>query len=135
MPKLTTAMKKQLRLLVVEDSEDDFEQLTRELTRSEYQTIIERVDSQDAMAKALERPWDGVSSDFVIPGFGGRRALTLLKEKNLDIPFIVVSGTVGEETLIEMMKAGAHDILQKDKLRRLVPIIEREIREAVMRQE
>jgi len=124
-------MSKPLRVLIVEDSEDDTLLLVNELERGGYDTTFERVETAEAMTAALEKQeWDIIISDYRMPRFSGPAALALFKETGLDLPFIVVSGTVGEETAVATMKAGAHDYLMKDRLTRLVPAIERELYEA-----
>src|SRR6266446_5162809 len=123
-----------LSILVVEDSKDDAELLLREIRRGGYDPDYERVDSSAAMADALERrPWDLVISDYVMPGFGGHEALALFKQKGLDVPFIVVSGHIGEDIAVAAMQAGADDYLMKDRLARLVPAIERALAQAETR--
>ena len=123
-----------LRVLSVEDSEDDALLLLRELRRGGLEPVFTRVDTPKAMAETLDKqPWDVVISDYAMPHFSGRDALALLKESGLDLPFIVVSGAIGEETAVEMMHAGAHDYIMKGNLARLVPAIERELREAEVR--
>ncbi len=125
-----------VRVLVVEDSETDVLLLLREFKRGGCEVISERVDNVETMKAALDRQdWDIVISDYYMPQFTGLEALSLLKEKGLDLPFIVVSGAIGEETAVEAMKAGAHDYIMKDKLARLVPAVEREVREAKVRRE
>jgi PAS domain S-box-containing protein/putative nucleotidyltransferase with HDIG domain len=125
-----------LRVLIVEDSEDDADLLLHELKRGGYNPIFERVDSRKQMVGALEtKEWDLILSDFAMPGFSGHAALDIWKEKELDIPFIVISGTIGEETAVVMMKAGVSDYLMKQNLTRLNAAIDRELREASMRRE
>jgi len=125
-----------LRLLLVEDSENDAMLLVRELTRAGFELVVERVETAHAMQAALDRqPWDIVLGDYSMPQFGGAAALALLRERGLDVPFIIVSGTIGEERAVAAMKAGASDYVPKDKLKRLVPVIERELREAAGRRE
>jgi signal transduction histidine kinase len=119
-----------LRVLLVEDSEDDALLIARELRRGDYAPAIERVETESAMKAALADPWDVVISDYSLPRFSGPAALSLLKATELDIPFIVVSGAIGEEVAVAAMKAGAHDYLMKGNLARLVPAIQRELREA-----
>jgi len=120
-----------LRVLIVEDSEDDADLLLRELRRGGYAPAFERVDTPGAMRAALDRnSWDIVLSDFSLPQFSGLAALALLQERGPDLPFILLSGTIGEETAVAAMKAGAHDFMLKGHLARLVPAIERELREA-----
>jgi len=130
-------MNKLVRVLIVEDSEDDAELLAIELERGGYQPIYQRVDTKADMQAALQdkKPWDVVLADYSMPKFSATAALNLLKEQDLDLPFIIVSGKIGEDTAVAAMKAGAHDYIVKGKLARLVPAVERELREAVIRQE
>ncbi len=124
-----------LRVLVVEDSEQDALLLELQLRQASWRASCKRVHTEKAMRAALmEGTWDLVISDYVLPGFGGLRALAILQEVGLDIPFIIVSGMIGEETAVAAMKAGAHDYLMKGNLARLIPAIDRELREAEMRQ-
>jgi PAS domain S-box-containing protein len=124
-------MAEALRVLIVEDSEDDALLMVRELRRGGYAPVFERVDTAEAMASALERgPWDVVLADYALPHFSAPAALALLKARGLDVPFIIVSGTIGEETAVAAMKAGAHDYLMKGHLARLAPAVQRELREA-----
>jgi two-component system, NarL family, sensor histidine kinase UhpB len=124
-------MSKKLRVLNLEDSARDAVLLQRHLERSDYEVIYERVETRDAMQAALEtKEWDIILSDFSMPQFGTLAALALLKESGRDIPFIIVSGTIGEESAVEAMLSGAHDYLMKGKLARLLPAIERELQEA-----
>jgi two-component system NtrC family sensor kinase len=124
-------MSEVLRVLLVEDSEDDARLLMRRLWQGGYAPVIERVEAVDAFSAQLEeKNWDIVISDYKLPAFTALDALRVLKEKGLDLPFIVVSGAIGEETAVAAMKAGAHDYVMKDNLARLVPAIERELREA-----
>jgi two-component system, cell cycle sensor histidine kinase and response regulator CckA len=125
-----------LRLLIVEDSEDDASLLLRELRRGDYDVRFERVDTEAAMAVALDnQKWDLVISDYSMPLFSGTAALRVLRERNTEIPFIFLSGTLGEETAVAALKGGAQDYLMKDNLARLVPAIQRELREAEERRE
>jgi signal transduction histidine kinase len=129
-------MGRPLRVLIIEDSDDDAILVVRELRRGGYEPLTERVETAAATAAALERlPWDVVLADYSLPSFGAPAALALLKQGGLDVPFIVVSGSVGEEIAVAAMKAGAHDYFRKDNLARLVPAIERELREAAGRRE
>jgi two-component system sensor histidine kinase UhpB len=131
---MTETINNLLRLLLIEDSEEDAELLLRELSRVGYNVQTERVDSAKAMKSALERqPWDLVISDYVIPGFGGLEALELCRQKNLKAPFIVVSGQIGEDIAVTMMKAGADDYLMKDRLARLAPAVARALSQAEIR--
>ena len=129
-------MGKPLRVLVVEDSKDDLELLLRALRRGDYDVSFERVETPEAMSAALASgEWDVVLSDFSMPHFNAVRALELLQASGQDLPFIIVSGSVGEETAVTAMKAGAHDYVMKENLARLVPAVEREVREAEVRRE
>ena len=129
-------MDKPLRVLVVEDSEDDALLVMRELEPGGYDTTFERVETAEDMTAALEKQAaDIIIADYRLPHFSAPAVLELLKETGLDLPFIVISGTVGEETAVAMMKDGAHDYLMKDNLKRLVPAVERELYEAEMRKE
>jgi two-component system, cell cycle sensor histidine kinase and response regulator CckA len=119
-----------LHVLLVEDSPDDAQLILRELQRTERVIHFERVDDAEAMLAALEkRSWDVILSDWSMPTFSGPAALAILKEKKLDVPFIIVSGTIGEEMAAEAMRAGARDFVLKDKLGRLTPAVERELSE------
>ncbi|HEU4492960.1 MAG TPA: PAS domain S-box protein [Rubrobacteraceae bacterium] len=126
-----------LRVLIVEDSEDDALLLLRELRRGGYEPEHVRVDTAEAMEAALEeREWDLVVADHSMPAFSSQAALELLRGKGFeDLPFIIVSGQIGEQVAVEAMKAGAQDYLMKDNLARLNTAIERELREAETRRE
>jgi diguanylate cyclase (GGDEF)-like protein len=125
-----------LRVLIVEDSEADTELLRRELMRAGYDPACERVETADAMGAALDRQdWDIVISDYTMPRFNGLEALQLVQQRKLDIPFIIVSGTIGEDRAVAAMKAGAHDYIMKGNYARLLPAVERELREAQVRLE
>lgn len=127
---------KTLRVLIVEDSEYDAELLVRELQRAQYEIVFDRVETAEAMGVALARKaWDMVIADYVMPRFSGLEALDVLHESGIDIPFIIVSGKIGEEVAVEATKAGAHDYIMKNNLMRLVPAIERELRDAEVRRE
>jgi two-component system, cell cycle sensor histidine kinase and response regulator CckA len=118
-----------LRVLIVEDSEDDAALVVRELIRGGFDVSHLRVDSASALLDALESKWDIVISDHSMPGFSGTDALRLLRGRDSETPFLYVSGTLGEETAVEALKSGAQDYLVKGKLTRLVPAIERELRD------
>jgi signal transduction histidine kinase len=123
-----------LRVLIADDSDNDTFLLLRVLHKAGYTPVHERVWSASMMQAALERQdWDVVISDYEMPGFGGFEALRLLQESGKDLPFILVSAVVSEETAVAAMKAGAHDYIMKRKLARLVPAIEREMQEAQTR--
>jgi len=129
-------MGKPLRVLIVEDSEDDAFLVIRELERGGYDTTFERVETAEAMTAALKKQaWDVIIADYKMPHFSAPAALELFHQSGLDLPFIVVSGTVGEETAVATMRAGAHDYLMKGNLTRFVPAVERELREAKVRKE
>jgi two-component system, cell cycle sensor histidine kinase and response regulator CckA len=123
-----------LHVLIVEDSEDDMLLLLRELRRGSYTVDYRRVETPIAMQTALDQQtWDIVIADYTLPGFSAPEALKLLQQqpdRHCDLPFIIVSGTIGEETAVAAMRAGAHDYLLKGHLTRLVPAVERELREA-----
>jgi PAS domain S-box-containing protein len=124
-------MKKDLKILYVEDSERDAALLTRHLTREGYELSATRVDTADAVRAALENEsWDVILCDYSMPELTALQTLAIVKEMHLDVPFIIISGTIGEETAVEAMIAGAHDYLMKDKLARLGHAIERELQEA-----
>ena len=125
-----------LRVLIVEDSPDDVTLLVRILRKGGFEPSFERVETEDSMRSALlEKPWDIILSDYRMPTFDGLRALAVLKETGLDIPLIIVSGTIGEEIAVEAMKAGACDYVMKGNLPRLIPAIQRELKEAASREE
>jgi PAS domain S-box-containing protein len=129
-------MSETLRVLQVEDSESDAALMVRLLEKSAYAVHAERVEDAAAMRQALAREdWDVVLADFQLPQFDAGAALEILHESGRDIPFIVVSGLIGEDRAVEMMRAGAHDYVLKDRLARLVPAVQREIREAQSRGE
>ncbi|HKP46015.1 MAG TPA: ATP-binding protein [Pyrinomonadaceae bacterium] len=125
------AMSKSLKVLHIEDSESDVALLQRHLRSAGYELTFDRVDNAAAMEAALkEKTWDVILCDYSMPRFSALAALQLIKEQGCDLPFIIVSGTVGEAAAVDAMRAGAHDYLMKDKLVRLVPAIERELKEA-----
>jgi signal transduction histidine kinase len=126
--------KQRLRILIVEDSEDDAMLIAQSLYRSGFETGYVRVDSEEELQQALANErWDLVISDYSLPGLDGFAALEIFKQFDLDIPFIVVSGTIGEETAAKVMRAGAHDYIMKFGLARLGPAVERELQEALGR--
>jgi two-component system, cell cycle sensor histidine kinase and response regulator CckA len=136
-PLLTAVEKKQgLRVLLVEDSEFDSTLLVRHLQSNGYQVDHRRVASQAEMEKAVgEQEWDVVLCDYQLPNFSVLPALAILRRRGLDLPFIIVSGAIGEELAVDLMRAGAHDFIVKGRLSRLIPAIERERREAKARRE
>lgn len=124
-----------LRILIVEDSEADAELLLLALRRGGYEPDYLRVETRETLNEALSNEtWDIIVSDYAMPRFNGMEALKLTKEKGLDIPFIILSGSIGEEIAVEAMRAGAHDYLMKDNIARLLPAIDRELREMHIRQ-
>ena len=117
-----------LRVLIVEDSVDDTFFIVRELQRGGYNVDFERVETPAGMQTALtSRTWDLVISDYSMPLFGGASALALYKQSGQDVPFILVSGTMGEDIAVEMLKAGAHHYVMKENLGKLVPAVGREL--------
>lgn len=122
-----------LRVLVIEDSEFDARMLIRLLNRGGYETDYRRVETAADLRSALEEDWDLVLSDYNLPGFKAPEALAIYQELHLDMPFIIISGGIGEDIAVASMKAGAHDYLMKGNLARLVPAVERELREYEVR--
>jgi PAS domain S-box-containing protein len=129
-------MKPMLRVLIVEDSEFDAQMITSLVRKSGYDVVAERVETADALARALrEKQWDIILSDYNLPTFSAPEALKIVQDSGIDLPFIIISGGIGEATAVAAMKAGAHDYLMKGNLSRLAPAIERELREAANRRE
>jgi PAS domain S-box-containing protein len=125
-----------LQVLIVEDSENDAALLEIELQRASYEPFCHRVETAEEMNSAFDRQsWDLVIADYVMPHFNGLAALALVKDRGLDLPFIVVSGHITDDTAVAAMKAGAHDYVMKDNLSRLGPAVRRELREAQVRRE
>lgn len=125
-----------LRVLIVEDSQDDTDLLVRELSRGGYSVNSRRVDSPAALQAALEdATWDLIISDYSLPHFSGMDALQIVRSRALDIPFIFLSGTIGEETAVAALKQGAQDYVMKHNLKRLLPSIRREMEDVVRRRE
>src|SRR6185369_3712513 len=109
-------MKHSLRLLLIEDSDDDALLLLRHIKKGGYEVVHERVDSDEGLKAALQdHPWDIVISDYAMPAFSGLDALRIVQEHGLDVPFLLVSGQIGEDMAVAAMKAGAHDYLMKGK--------------------
>ena len=124
-----------LRILIIEDSEDDALLLTREIKRSDYDVTFKRIDTAEGMREALaKQEWDIIISDYEMPCFSIPEALKLLHKSGLDIPFIIVSGVIGEEAAVDFLIAGAHDFIMKSNLSRLLHAIKRELRETGIRQ-
>jgi PAS domain S-box-containing protein len=129
-------MKATLRILIIEDSEDDTLLVLLQIEKGGYKIVYERVETASEMKAMLcERTWDIILSDYKMPHFNGIEALSIFKESGIDIPFIIISGTIGEELAVEAMKAGAHDYIMKNNLHRLLPAIDRELRESEIRAE
>ncbi|MGD0153123.1 MAG: PAS domain S-box protein [Thermacetogeniaceae bacterium] len=127
-------MKQPIKVLIVEDSENDAALLIRTLQRGGYEPVYEIVETPEAMADALDRQlWDLVISDYLMPCFSGLDALKLLQEKDPDLSFILMTDQVGEETAVEVMRAGAHDYILKSNRARLIPAVERELRDTRVR--
>jgi diguanylate cyclase (GGDEF)-like protein len=124
-----------LRLLLIEDSQDDADLILRELAPT-YEVVAERVETLSALTAALvNQRWDLVVAEFMMRAFHGVTALSLVRAYDADVPFIFVSGTAGEDVAVAAMKTGAHDYLMKNNLRRLVSAVECELREASLRRE
>lgn len=129
-------MKETIRVLVIEDNEDDAQLEIYELKSGGYDIQYKRVETREATREALRNDkWDFIISDYSLPQFSGLDALQELKETGNDIPFILVSGTIGEEIAVAAMKAGVHDYIMKDNMNRLIPAFERELREAQIRKQ
>ncbi len=129
-------MAEPLHVLFIEDAQDDALLTVRELRRAGYDVVFERVETAETMAAALrERTWDLLIADYSLPQFSGVAALELLKSTGLDIPFLIVSGSIGEDVAVEVMKSGASDYLMKDNVKRLIPSVRRELREAEARRQ
>ncbi|MBI2133724.1 response regulator [Candidatus Woesearchaeota archaeon] len=122
-----------LKVLIVEDSDDDAQLLVHELRKS-FSVTTKRVWTAKDMSDALAEKWDVVISDYYMPRFSGLEALNVLKKSGMDIPFIIVSGKIGEETAVEAMNSGVHDYIIKDNMARLAPAIKRELEEAAIRE-
>ena len=122
-----------LRVLFVEDMEEDVILMVHELKRGGFEPAWERVETEPDMRAALQMQWDIVISDYAMPMFSGVDALVQLKQHNDQIPFIVVSGAIGEQTAVEVMKAGAQDFFLKSSIALLPNAVERELRDALVR--
>src|SRR5216110_3241888 len=120
-------MTRELRVLVIEDREDDALLIVRELARGGYAPDWKRVESREEMVAALDgEAWDLILSDYSMPEFNAPAAFAVVRDRGLDVPFIIVSGTVGEHVAVEAMRSGVQDYVLKGALARLVPAVERE---------
>ena len=128
-------MKTKLRVLLVEDSENDAELLLRQLRQGGFDPVSLRVETAADLTSALRDEWDIILSDYLLPEFDGLTALRSVQATGRDLPFILISGAVGEELAVMAMKAGAHDFLLKHQLSRLAPAVERELRDAMVRKQ
>jgi two-component system cell cycle sensor histidine kinase/response regulator CckA len=128
-------VKTPLRVLPVEDNEDDWLLLRRTLDKGGFEVHSVRVQTAHDMREAMRQEWDLVISDFHMPTFDALQALAVLKELGRDLPFIIASGTIGEEAAVAALKAGAHDFVLKDQLARFLPAVNRELRDAELRRE
>jgi PAS domain S-box-containing protein len=128
---------KPLRVLVIEDYEEDALLLRRHLTRAGYDVDFRRIETAAELRAALDepKPWDLVLADYTLPSFGARDALSIIQQRGVDLPFIIVSGTIDEVSAVSAMRAGAHDYVLKGHLERLLPAIERELSDAARRHE
>ena len=128
-------MSQALKVLLIEDSEDDAQLVILELRRGGFKPEYVRVETAAELREALgQQKWDVVLSDYNLPEFDVQSGLAIVQETGLDIPFIIMSGFVRAADVVQYLKAGAHDFLEKDDLARLVPAIERELREVEVRQ-
>jgi signal transduction histidine kinase len=129
-------MKNPIKVLIIEDNKDDAKLEIDELKNGGFNLNFEVIETRKALSEALKHEfWDCIISDYSMPQFNGLDALADLKETGMDIPFILISGTIGEETAVAAMKAGAHDYIMKDNLSRLIPAFGRELREAEVRKQ
>ena len=126
-------MKRALRVLLVEDNDDDAALLVREVGRAGYEPEARRVDTRAALEEALDEPWDVVLCDYRLPALDAPAAIAVVRSRQVDTPCIIVSGSVGEENAIAAMRSGAQDFVLKSNLSRLVPAIERELRDSEVR--
>lgn len=122
-------MNEEIKILVIEDSVDDFDLLLREIRKGGFMVVAERVETEEELTKSLSRNWDLVISDNRLPRLNAPNALKLTRSINQEVPFFIVSGTIGEEAAVEAMRAGANDYILKGNLKRLIPAIERELKE------
>ncbi|HWF18688.1 MAG TPA: PAS domain S-box protein, partial [Verrucomicrobiae bacterium] len=129
-------MSSKLHILIVEDSEDDAIFVVRELQRGGFQPVVKRVDTAPDFEAALAAGgWDLIIADYNLPQFSAVDALETLQKSGQDLPFLIVSGAIGEDVAVGVMKCGAHDYILKNNLTRLVPAVQRELRDALARRE
>ncbi|MBI5725824.1 MAG: response regulator [Planctomycetes bacterium] len=121
-------MSKPLRALIIEDSDADAKLMLRALRQTGYEAEWKRVEAESDYLAQLDQGWEIILADYSLPKFNAPQALKLLKKRGLDMPFIVVSGTIGEDKAVEIMKNGASDYVMKDKLAMLGSAIERQLR-------
>ena len=127
-------MNKKLRVIIIEDSEFDAIIMAEVLEQGGYELDYERVETPDELKEALtNREWDLILSDYNLPDFNAPAALEIVKSTGLDLPFIIISGGIGEDVAVAAMKSGAHDYLMKGQLARLVVAVERELGDAATR--
>ncbi len=126
-----------LKVLIIENAEDDAFLMVDHLSQAGYQVQWKRVETPAALRAALTppAPWHLILSDYSMPGFSGLAAAEIYKRSGLDIPFILISGSIGEERAVDAMRAGVHDYIMKDRMKRLPPAVDRELREAANRQQ
>src|ERR1035437_9680651 len=133
---MTNNVKTPIRVLIIEDSENDKELVLNELRHGGYNPEYICVETREALNNALNKQsWDIILSDYAMPEFDGLSALRIVKEKGLYIPFILISGTIGEDVAVTAMKSGAQDYIMKGNLKRLIPAVTRELKEAEIRQQ
>lgn len=124
-----------LRLLLIEDNPDDADRLLRQLAQGGYTVAHARIATEAELLDALDSgPWDAIISDYSLPSFSAAAALELVRSRGLDIPYLVLTGTVGEEIAVDLMLAGAHDVILKNQTARLLPSLARELAWAAGRQ-
>lgn len=125
-----------LKILIIEDSEDDTELLLHEIKKGGYNPTYVRVETANGMIESLnEQTWDFIIADYRLPDFSAPEALKVLQESGLDLPFIIISGKVEDDVAVEVLTAGAHDFIRKDNMVRLIPAIKRELGEVIVRKE
>ena len=129
-------MPKPLRVLIIEDCDSDVDLIVAHLARGGFELAHERIQTAPELQSALSRrAWDIVLSDYILPSFDAPTALKILRARRPDLPVIIISGTIGEETAVAAMRAGASDYLMKDNLARLIPVIDRALRDSEMRRQ